>query len=205
MTIRLSDIANPEIAPEFISVQASDDKLPGSFLDQYKGYLGIAHDSEDDNLADLLSTVLEEIGHPTALGINLFVQTWNLSVDLNGRRIVYLPRYNGVNVSTLDYDSDGNVIEGIEWEQVVQPLPIELYTTDADTLPVRTDFSYTVGFNPESYPKPVRRLVFMESAYRREFPHGVDDRGNDIVALPSAARRIRREWQPIYDLSLYFK
>ena len=205
-TIRLDDIANPVIVPERILVGSIADKLPESFLDLFKNYMYIAHDGEDDNLTDLLLGVLNEIGDPVSLGIALQVRTWSLSIDLvDGKRIVYLPRHNGMNTTSLNYDADGNLMEGVEWSKVIQPMPIDLYTTDADPLPVRTDVTYTVGFNAESYPRRVRQMAFMECAFRREYSQGVDERGRDVISMPEAVERVRAGWRLIRDLSLYFK
>ena len=204
-TIRLDDVANPVIVPELIQVGNIADDLPESWLVQFRQYMGIAHTSEDDRLRDLLLGLVNEIGDPVSLGIALTVRRWSISINLDGKRTVYLPRHNGMNTATLDYDVDGNLIDGVEWSQIVQPLPIALYKTDADPLPVRTDFTYTVGFNPETYPRPVRQMLFMEALFRREFPLGVDERGRDLVSVPEAVERVRAAWRLIRDLSLYLK
>ena len=121
-TIRLDDVANPVIVPELIQVGNIADDLPESWLVQFRQYMGIAHTSEDDRLRDLLLGLVNEIGDPVSLGIALTVRRWSISINLDGKRTVYLPRHNGMNTATLDYDVDGNLIDGVEWSQIVQPL-----------------------------------------------------------------------------------
>ena len=207
MFVRLCDIANPVIVPEVINVQGTSAEVPDSLLEDFRTYIGNPPQSENDNLKRHLKSVLDEIGDPSSrIGIELGIRTWQITVPLNGKRVVYLPNWNRVNVDAVSVDSAGKGIEEIEWTELAatnKPSRVPLVTTDTATLPANVLFTYTSGFNND-LPDPIRALVFIEASFRIEFPVGVGDRGEDLVAIPAAARKIRREWQMVTDLSLYF-
>ena len=140
------------------------------------------------------------------IGIELGIPYLANNSAINGKRVVYLPNWNRVNVDAVSVDSAGKGIEEIEWTELAatnKPSRVPLVTTDTATLPANVLFSYTSGSNND-LPDPIRTLVFLEANFRIEFPHGVGDRGEDLVAIPAAARKTRREWQMVTDLSLYF-
>ena len=201
--IRLGDIANPQIRPESIIASEYVTEISPSLLGEFKDYLGFAHSSEDANLKRLLLSKFREIGRPTSLGLALNISVWQLRVELNGRRVVYLPRYNGVNLSTDSYDYDGDQVAA-DWSDVAaheKRGDVALVRTDADELPCTTEFTWTVGFNESDYPDPVKQMVFMEVGYAREFPLGVDDRGQSTPERPTASQLIRTEWRMNIDLA----
>ena len=204
--VELRQIANPVILPESVIVASQLVSIPDSVLKQFKDYLGIAYDSEDANLRLLLLTRFREIAQPTSLGINLQVQTWKLSVDIYGCDFVYLPRYNGMNLSFIDFDSDGNVITTPDWDSPSlfnRVDNIALVENVGDVRPERTEFTYTVGWNADQFPLDVLQMVFMECAFRRDFPLGVDERGQRLDAESEAVERARVSWRMITDLSYY--
>ena len=204
--IELRDIANPVIQPESVIVVSQTASIDDTALSKFKDYLGIVHNTEDPNLRFLLLTRFREVGLPTSLGINLNVQTWKMVVDLGGCDYVYLPRFNGMNVSTIDYDVDDNVISTPSWETVklaerVDNIP--LMQNNGDERPVRTEFTWTVGFNFNQYPLEILQMIFMECAFRRDFPLGVDDRGQRVEEMPQSVEYTRASWRMINDLSYY--
>ena len=200
--IALRDIANPVIRPEAIIVSEILSRVPASLLSGFKEYLGISHDSEDTNLSNILVAILREIAHPTSLGLSMNIGTWKMRVLLYSCAYVYLPRYNGMNLSVLNFDTNGVTMEA-EWKQAgiyESPGNISMVKTDADEIPYLTEFEWTVGFNPEDFPPAVRQMVYMEAGFRREFPLGVDDRGQSVPELPRAVELIRDEWMMKSDL-----
>ena len=201
--IRLGDIANPQIRPESIIVSDYVTEITDTLLGEFKSYLGFTHSSEDENLKRLLLSTFREVGRPTSLGLALNISTWTMRVDLFGARVVYLPRYNGMNLSVMNFDYDGNVVTA-DWSEVKaheKRGDVALIITDADELPCTTEFKWTVGFNESEYPDPVKQMVFMECGFTREFPLGVDDRGMSVPERPSASENIRAEWGMNKDLA----
>ena len=199
--IRLRDISNPVIAPEAIIVEGSINAIGPDLLGEFKEYLGIAHDGEDANLRSLLLAKFREISRPTSLGLGMNINTWIMNVELNGCRHVYLPRYNGMNLTAIDYDTSGNVITGVTWGDAPGQRNYAIVTTTAAVLPDVTSFTYTTGFNVDDYPDPVKMMAFMECGFTREFPLGVDDRGQSVPERPAATELTRAEWRMINDLT----
>ena len=208
--IRFRDIANPVIVPESVIVSRRSDILeaiPEWLLTEFKGYLSIVHNSEDAKLKSLLLSCFREIAQPTSyMGLSLGVSTWKLRVELGDCKYVYLPRYNGMNHSTLDYDADGELIGTAAWD-VLSPDKrlgeVSLFVNADSIMPASTEFTYTVGLNPEAFPAIVKQMCFMDAGFRREFPLGVDERGAPLVERPPSVELIRDEWAMITDLSYY--
>ena len=204
--IQLRDIANPVIIPEFIRVGEHVNEPPSSVtLADFKSYLGISHDSEDENLSALIVSFCNELAHPTSIGIPPIETTWTMRVPLGGKRVVYLPRYNDANFTTVNYDATGEVIS-TTWEEAGAEdwLPgIRFLVTEATDLPTSTAFAWSVGYTGTNFPDPVRRLIFMEAAFRREFPLGVGDTGQPLIERPPAVDLKRAEWGMILDLNNY--
>ena len=199
--IRLRDIANPVIVPEAIIVERSINSISDELLDEFKAYLGITHMSEDGNLRSLLLAKFRELSRPTSLGLAMQINTWIMNVELLGCRHVYLPRYNGMNLTTIDYDSNDDLITGVDWSDARGQRNYAIVTTTASVLPSVTQFKYTTGFNVDEYPDPIKMLAFMECGFTREFPLGVDDRGQSVPERPSASELTRAEWRMINDLT----
>ena len=208
--IRFRDIANPVIVPESVIVSRRSDILeaiPEWLLTEFKGYLNIVHNSEDAKLRLLLQSYFGEIAQPTSyIGLSLGVSTWKLRVSLGDCKYVYLPRYNGMNHSTLDYDADGELIGTASWD-VLSPDKrlgeVSLFVNADSIMPAVSEFTYTVGLNPEAFPAIVKLMCFMEAGARREFPLGIDERGAPLVESPPAVELIQDKWAMITDLSYY--
>ena len=209
----LREVANPVVAPELIRPTPADESLPPNVsLSEFKGYLGVAHGDEDANLTALLLTVINEIKHPTSLGVECTAASWQLRTPLNGRRVVYLPRYSGPTIQTASFDADGGaamvtdedgVKSAVTWEEIPaadRVTNLHFIYTEADPLPVNCTFTYSIGLAGTRLPDAIKQLIFIEAAFRREFPMGVGDRGEPLVARPPAADLIRAEWRPIFDL-----
>ena len=199
---RLQVIANPVINPGAVIVSDVITQVSDSLLQEFKEYLGIVHNSEDSNLKRILLAILKEIARPTSVGLSMGVSVWSLRVELCGNSVVYLPRYNEVNFSVLNFDSSGNTINA-DWSLIgahLRPGNLALMETETDPLPFASTFTYTVGFNEEDFPNAVKEMVFMWAGFRREFPLGVGDAGQDISELPRAVELVMDEWQMKTDL-----
>ena len=199
----LREVANPVVAPELIRPTPADESLPSNVsLSEFKGYLGIAHGDEDANLTALLLTVINEIKHPTSLGVECTAASWQLRTPLNGRRVVYLPRYSGPTIQDACFDADGNAVT-VVWQDIPDQKKVtnlHFIYTETDPLPVNCTFTYSIGLAGTRLPDAIKQLIFIEAGFRREFPMGVGDRGEPLVARPPAADLIRAEWRPIFDL-----
>ena len=195
--IRLREIANPVISPESIIVSDVISEITPSVLQEFKEYLGFRHTAEDANLSRLLLAVLREYARPTSVGLAMNIATWTMRVELAECRVVYLPRYNGMNLSVVNFNENGLAVEA-DWSLVgahLSPGNIELVTTDADPLPFLSQFEYTVGFNEDDYPDPVKQSAFMYAGFNREFPLGVGDAGQEIPEVPRAVELVLDSWR----------
>ena len=211
MTIRLSDIANPLIVPELISLQSAivnitaDDSI---FVD-YMNYWGrgslINSDMARQSII-LLAAVLSEYEYPQSMGISLDPNAkWSMRFELDGKKIIYLPRHNGGAITTTDYDSDGNVINAT-WERVNQPanvgIGLKFIEVTSEVIPHETIIVWPVGFSLATLPPAIKKLIYQEANYLTL--SGVKDDGSNLPEKPAAVEYNRSLWQPIYDLEARF-
>ena len=207
MVLRLRDVANPTIVPESILPGSKITELPANVsLAGFKAYLGIAHNSEDSNLTMLLLGVLNDVARPTSMiGLPPVSTVWLMTVQLNGKSVIYLPRFNGGNYATLSYDENDALVD-VEWYEVSEierpntSIAVSLIRTDATPLPDRVAVSWSVGEIGSDYPDAVKQMIYMEAGMRREFPLGLGDKGETLVDQSPASVLIRKEWQMITDL-----
>ena len=180
----LGDIANPVISAETIQVLGKT-TVPEDLLNDFNDFLGNPPESEQANLKRVLKSVLDSIAKPSTQGLPFEIITWRMRVELCGKRVCYLPQHNGMNVSSIDYDNEGNVLSNISWSEVPlgeNPLfPGSLIETDADPLPAVSLFDFTVGYNYDDIPADVKEAVLGQAGYRVEFPLGVGDGGQPLL------------------------
>ena len=180
----LSNIANPAVAAETIQV-IGQTEVPGAMLSDFRDFLGNPPESENSNLTRVLKSVLDGIAAPTTSGFPFQVTTWRMRIELCGKSYVYLPQHNGMNISSLDYDENGDLMTGAEWSRLSSgknPIyPGVLISTEADPLPAVSVFDWTVGYNYEDIPADIKESVLGQAGYRVEFPLGVGDAGQPLL------------------------
>ena len=203
--IRLRDIANPVIDTETINSGEVSTDLPDSVsLEKFKQYIRIAHDSEDDNLKMLLLGAINKFKLPGSLGIDPNPEAkWKMAASLCGKRYVYLPRHNGGEFTTLNYNSDGETIEAT-WEITgleSSPFNLSVVKVTSDEVPSITIFNYPVGFSTDTMPGDIVKMIFIDAFHSRQFPFGADDRGMGIDPEVPAVSFIQAQWAMITDLT----
>ena len=199
--MNIGSISNPEVDPVSISISDYPQITP-EHLAEFKRYLSVDTDHEDVSLIEHLQSVADELAHPTSIGIPVYPMIWTMTVELRGKMKVYLPRFRQGSFGFRSFDGDSNEVH-VDWNVAPEPQTIypsiRLLQTDSLNGAVTATFSWQVA----GMTSAVKRLLYIEAGFRREFPLGVGDRGESLVERPPAAQLIRDEWQPIYDLYNY--
>ena len=207
MQIDVRQIANPIVEPDRIIPAVAIESLPDSIpLQEFKDYLGVSHDGEDNKLTAILLAIINELAHPTSIGLVPYKASWSLSLPLMGNeKYVYLPRLSGT-FKTLGYDADGKSVE-IDWAEA--PIRdtggnINLIVAN-DALPAWGSVTVTWGVGyADRFPGRVKQAIFMWAGFVREFPLGVGDMGQALIERPPAVDLVLAEWGYIRDLNHVF-
>ena len=195
-------VSNPVVIPEGITVGKAITSLPASVtVEGLKSWLQLTGEEEDGLLEVLLLAVLNDLSSPTSyIGLPPENLTWAQRISMRGGNCVYLPRYNGTSYTTIAYDAAGEVMDA-DWEAAPSGYANIKLVGTRNNLVDSVDMAWSVGLT--DYPQELINLAYMEAGFRREFPLGVGDRGEDIVERSAAAELVRKEWRMILDVTNY--
>lgn len=200
----INNVANPLVLPELIQGTEQFHDLPALVtVEDFKKFLTVSGDGEDDNLEELLLSVVNDIKRPDSLGIEFSPAMWKLNVDLNSyAKYAFLPKWNGGMFTSVSWNADGEELSTTfsalsDFEEIFN---LPLVKVSSGDVPSRARFTYPVGLSEGTFSPKIRELIFIEAAIRREFPLGLGDQGQDISARSPASDIIRAELAPVYNI-----